>query len=129
MAPYGLKMYAYWPFNHQVLVLVCLRLGLQRIDFDSNLSLSDATRVTTALFDPVLTWRHHHCAASTSCCAHQHAAHLLPAVAALTFSTIMRLVLINSPACSVCFISKPAALSPGSLQQQQHRETRSQSLN
>lgn len=82
-------------------------------------------------FWPCLTWQHHRHGALTSCCAHQHAAYLLPAVAALTFSTIIRLLLINSLACSVCFISKPATLSSGFLQQQQqhHRETWYQSLN
>lgn len=93
----------------------------------SNSPLNNVSLVATSLLDLVLTWRHHHRDASTSCCAHQHAAHLLPAASALTFSTIIRLLLINSLACSVCSISKPAMLSPGSLQQ--HRETRSQSLN
>lgn len=99
----------------------------------SHESLDIVTLVATALVAPVLTWRHHHRAAATPCCVRQHAANLLPAVSALTFSTIIRLLLINSLACflSVSF-QKPAtlSLSPGSLQQQQHyRETRPHSQN
>lgn len=108
--------------NVKVLVLLCYW-------FDSSLVARLSTLVATALLDTVLTWRHHHHTASTSSCAHQHA------VAALTFSTIIRLLLINSLPCSVCFISKAShPLPPGSLQQQQQqkqqcRETRSHSLN
>lgn len=84
---------------------------------------------SAALLDPVPTWHHHRRAASTSCCVHQHAAHSSPAVADLTFSTIIYSLFINSLACSVCFIS--ATLSPDSVQQQRRRswETQSQGLN
>lgn len=99
-----------------------------RYRFDSWLVTHLSAPVATAPPDSVLTWRRlRHRRLDITVTPRQHV------LAAVTFSTIIHSLFKHNLPRSVCFISKkPAMLSPVSVeqqQQQQHRETRSHSLN